>query len=90
MARKESFWRVSGVQLVGSGAKYKGTQEKKTPKTNKQTNKKTGWGGGGGRGEGRGRSPQSPPLFFLIFSTLRHSKLSERPEYRSEAVNVFS
>ena len=73
VVRKESFWRVSGVQIVGNGAKYKSTQKKKNR---------------GGRVEERERERERerevlspvPPLFFLAFSTLRHSKLSVRLE----------
>lgn len=51
--------------------------------------KKTGWG----RVEEREREREAlspvPPLFFLAFSTLHHSKLSERLEQLSGALNVF-
>ena len=48
---------------------------------------------GEGRGEReRGREGGAlprPPPFFLVFSTLDHSKLSERLEQLSGALNVF-
>ena len=84
VVRKESCWRVPGVQVVGNGAKYKSAQKKKKKKKHRV---------GEGRGErerGReGGALPSPPLFFLAFSTLDHSKLSERLEQLSGALNVF-
>ena len=56
VVRKESFWRVSGVQIVGNGAKYKSTQKKKQ--------------GGGERREREGGSLSSPPLYFSSLSLL--------------------
>ena len=59
VVRKESFWRVSGVQIVGNGAKYKSTQKKK--KKNRR---------GGERREREGGSLSSPPLYFSSLSLL--------------------
>ena len=35
VVRKESCWRVPGVQVVGNGAKYKSAQKKKKKKKNR-------------------------------------------------------
>ena len=60
------------------------TQKKKKKKKKKQ-------GGRVEREREREREVLSPvpPLFFLAFSTLHHSKLSVRLEQLSEALNVF-
>ena len=69
VVRKESFWRVSGVQIVGNGEKYKWTPPKK-----KKKKKKTGGEGREREREREGGSLPSPPSIFprfLYFASLQ-------------------